>query len=515
MGVYIGLDIIPHKITLVEWRKVYEESLQLLAAYPFATIVAEKVGEAERLVLDVAKEQYINEYGQKIRCWETCGDLKSKKTGETFKLFADLSRYKDDDADVDGDTGDILFINDEEPEKRTVFYAKTQGYPYHIYILAIAALIESRLQVGTVEIYGDISKEQAEIAVNWANSILEQPIYLSTRVNCEALHKRVKNVGDEDKQVDKFFSLMIAADENRVDGFAKDNFNEEAILRYFREKIKQYTSPAQLGAQQLMIRLLNMGVDLAQLCDIYCLDSKGPQYNSSDFIEALCSTWIFIPQGYRTCMNAYKRSPELPSSVDSQLGTMYLDMSFIGWRINRYISLEEVKEVLHKKFEEVSNLEEILSKKYEEVVKLLEEKQKVVRSLVEQYEQKSQNNLIDDCDELMYWDTDTVISKDISDVIKRIREVVEEAIQHKDYIIAQKLHSFESNIQFLEYIIRLTRQHGILLTREAWNWVDNVEDHTMLKKMVIMLLTSENSEIRKIYKAMLSNKKLFLHSMIN
>ena len=82
-------------------------------------------------------------------------------------------------------------VKDLEIAYGHIFDAKTQGYDYHNYILAIALLIESRFPLQAV-VHGEISKGQMRKAAEWANTLLEHPIRVSDRAEDEKLYQRLK-----------------------------------------------------------------------------------------------------------------------------------------------------------------------------------------------------------------------------------------------------------------------------------------------------------------------------------
>lgn len=139
MGV-LNLDIIPNKIDQKEWETVYQETLQLINVYPFADIKTDYIDDVERIFL-----------------------------GRTEEVI---------EGDSDKDIEDILEIHldDERDGIRGIFNAKTQGEKYHLYVFAIACLIESRFFKYEM-LYGDITKEEAKISIEWVNTIRKKPIY--------------------------------------------------------------------------------------------------------------------------------------------------------------------------------------------------------------------------------------------------------------------------------------------------------------------------------------------------
>lgn len=67
---------------------------------------------------------------------------------------------------------------------------KSQGELYHLYLLAIACLIEDRLKHKAF-VYGDITYGQCVVAVDMANKYLEKKIVLPDRCVLECLYERI------------------------------------------------------------------------------------------------------------------------------------------------------------------------------------------------------------------------------------------------------------------------------------------------------------------------------------
>jgi Glu-tRNA(Gln) amidotransferase subunit E-like FAD-binding protein len=130
MGTYIGLSLLPRGITQQDWETVYEESLNLLRAYPFADKQKKMYFETEIPVYVQSKEKI-----EQVKYWSTCGDLSSKRYGETFMLYRDFTSYSQE-SNI-WDEVDIMFEQDSN-NILEVFDSKTLGYDYHLYVLAIA-----------------------------------------------------------------------------------------------------------------------------------------------------------------------------------------------------------------------------------------------------------------------------------------------------------------------------------------------------------------------------------------
>lgn len=88
---------------------------------------------------------------------------------------------------------------------------KTQGEPYHIYLLAIVCLIESRLG-NKAFVYGDITRAQCKRAVEFANIHLKEPIDIPARCDKERFWKRVSDLPFSEKEqfeiFERFFLIL-------------------------------------------------------------------------------------------------------------------------------------------------------------------------------------------------------------------------------------------------------------------------------------------------------------------
>lgn len=82
MGVFLYLDLIPGRIDKQAWAGVYEESLKLIGAYPFASLTYNEIDGCQRFIYSSSVE-YKKDDPQR-RHWQVVGDLVSKKTAEPF-----------------------------------------------------------------------------------------------------------------------------------------------------------------------------------------------------------------------------------------------------------------------------------------------------------------------------------------------------------------------------------------------------------------------------------------------
>ncbi len=512
MGIYIGLDIVPNNINQKDWQKVFEETMQLIQAYPFATLKEEDVYGFKRLALDRADGQCVKEYGVEEKYWKINGDLESKETGESFTLFSSLDRYSRlKESSV---TEDILlnFLNKNERGAREVFYAKTQGKDYHTYLLSIAALIESRFPKSTC-VYGDITRAQAQKAVNWANSILDKPIDLPVRVDPSRLLERLKVIDNEEKRLKALYDLSIG-DSEEVDDLIAKHFNVNTIRNYFAKKLRGFESATQLGAELIIIRYLNAGLPLEMLVDICCFEKNGPQFSLTEFTKGICATWVLVEPTIRENINCVNKATDTPETVEEQFGSVFLDMRFMGRRTRRYISKEEVIKVLKGKLGDSNQLEEIIETKYQDIVKMLEDEGRKQKKLIDESHAKTKENIIYTLEQLMFWNDKYEISEFIIKGITTVKEAVDESIATRTNLM-QIIKEAEEQDQLIKVLSQLIQdQQSLVLTKSAWDWIENESNDVVKRMMAMLVLPVENaSEVRKLYRALFENQGLYYKYM--
>ena len=165
MGIFIYLSI-SESVTKDEWASVYGETLRLVEAFPLAERMEVSIRGIKTICLVPTKERE-ERYGwhdEKVQTgWFADGDYESFCTAEAYFLPKNLVT----DEEYDPDAPDAMFrvlpsyLDYDWKDSRfsrcyELWGAKTQGEPYHMYLLAIACLIESRLG-SKAFVYGDIT----------------------------------------------------------------------------------------------------------------------------------------------------------------------------------------------------------------------------------------------------------------------------------------------------------------------------------------------------------------------
>jgi hypothetical protein len=408
MGVSLVLEVLPKKINKKEWEKVYLETLELIKAYPFSMLKEIDIYGKKVLAISPAEEQE----GEN-RYWKISGDFESMKIGETFILYKNLDNYGHSTVN---NIEDILKYHLEDRMAIKIFDSKTQGYPYHRYILAICCLIEYRLN-GSAILYGNFDVAQAQKAIDWANSILDTPIGLPVKVNYGELYNRLKQIENGIVNLKDFYHL--AQGRKEMYESIKKNFKEREIFDFFKDRMKDCRLATAVGNINAMIDFLNMGYSVENLCDLCCFQENGPRFQEEDFVRALCSTWIFIPEENKKAMDIFVVPEGKSDTVYSLFGKAFLTMSgLLGMHIEKYIPKDEISSILKCKFKCLNKIDFIIQEENETILKTLEDIMKYRNKLKREFRIYEESNTISDLEYCTYWKEGISLSEDIIKLIE-------------------------------------------------------------------------------------------------
>lgn len=302
MGIYIFLDI-ARSVTREEWKKVYEETLELVAKFPLAEVKKVKCKETEVYCLTRTKERK-ETYGwdrEKTRIgWETCGDYDTLRRAEDYYVPRDLigeDKIKKNVADAMMGAVYARLMNELDDSLSNQVYSiwggKTQGEPYHMYLLAIACLIEYRLKEKAF-VGGDITRGQCKKAVRMANQYLEKPIDIPDRCDMERLLRRVSKLPlNEQQQLEMFQEFYLGTQDATFGERMRKIYSKEQCDIYWKRRFANSFIGTN-GFWSNLSEYLLWGFDLENLCVLvnYNDEEGNPQYEK--FIQSIMETNIYI-----------------------------------------------------------------------------------------------------------------------------------------------------------------------------------------------------------------------------
>jgi len=340
----------PDKIEPAMWAGVYEESLSLLRAGNSMGIKVEDLGFAKKVYYSRDFERCKGD--DRERHWSVVGDFDSKKNAESFEMHYDLKRYGREEGEAPKCKDEILYyMGGEKGRYITVFNDKTQGYPYHYTILSAASLVESRFPHFAL-VTGDIDIHQAKKSVEWANGILENKIDVPVCTDSKRLFSRLKKYFKGNKLIDLFQRFFCG----ETDEFYSIIFKEikrEILKDWFRMELKHYDSPGQVGASRLISYWLKECEDVRTLCEIACLDQKGPGFEPLKFVTSLCSGFS-SKEKTKEILNFFEKPKGATDTVYRQLGSVFLTCCLNGQNAEWYIEKEKLKGALCSSFPDLS-----------------------------------------------------------------------------------------------------------------------------------------------------------------
>jgi hypothetical protein len=352
MGVGVTLDILPRGIEAGDWAKAYDETVRVLAEHPAGLLGLgwKAVNGARVRVLTRSIERCLGDGAR--REWCVAGDRRDLVAGEPPTMLRDLGRYP---SPANGEPRDILLCLDAEccgGLVRVFSMQQAGGARCHQALLTAAMVVESRFP-GRAVVGGDLDRDEALEARDWAERVLGRRVELPVRIRPEALAGRLSEhfppAGNA--LVQAFDRLYIDAHHRRPVVLLK-TFDRDLGERWVLSRLESYR-PGSLGAIRVMVAWLDATGDLARLCALACLDERGPRMQPAELAATLADTWVGLPAAVTEGLDLSPRSIGWPHAVDEKLLASLYDMQIPGRHLETRLDLGHVGRV----FEEVFGVE--------------------------------------------------------------------------------------------------------------------------------------------------------------
>lgn len=348
MGIYINLNI-SRSVTREEWKKVYEESLKLVEAFPLADI--DKIGyagEEVTCIVPTMEQESVSVFGKPRTGWAATGDYETMKMAEEYFFPKDLV----DEAKIDAEAGDAMMeelssfasLEYDDPKASRVYSlwnSKTQGEPYHMYLLAIACMVEDRL--GTkAYVRGDITRGQCRKAVEMANYYLDNPIRIPARCDMYRLYERISMLplsGEE--KLDAFRKVYLGKTDEEFGEFIRNHFSADIICNFWRNRFKNY-SIQMVGFRDEIKEYLSMGFEIADLCTLSSLQDNDGIPRHEKFVKIIMDSKLH--QKEKNCYDYLEIDQE--SEQTYGIWTLMVGFAFQSaknHKVDRYIPIEEIR----------------------------------------------------------------------------------------------------------------------------------------------------------------------------
>ena len=490
MGTYINLSILSSNISNLEWEQVYDESLKLVTAFPFADIAEREFFGYKLPVYVKAKEKIATE-----RHWSVRGDLNSKRFAENFTLYRDISHYQSER--LKSSQNDILFVEDQW--KIDVFSSKTQGYEYHLYILAIAMLIESRLPNEAL-VSGNIDYDQCVKAKQWADQYLCSPIEIPVRVDVDKLLSRATHLKNEMEQI-QFIKEWLIADQEEIFKTIYTRFTKTTFAEWFCSELKAYSTPNQLGALKLLIYYLNVAANLTELLFMVCKSENGPQFPDSEVIRAIARTWVCLPREKFSFLDAFAKISGHPEVTERQFGTVMLDMMFAGREMKTYIVLTDVAKILGEYLTDpASEIESLLKQEIARMEDQLLAFHNQIRPALEITEASTEDNMyLTDEDAFLYYDGSKVVLTDEQALtLKVIAYSINTLLNREGQGVLKEFFSVPLEKLKLILVAFVNEKFNMTLTEQAWQWIEKTDNPLLIKVLLAKLIIDDANNLKYV-----------------
>lgn len=354
MGIFINLKI-SKAVSKEEWDKVYKETLVLVKNFPLAESLRMKIHGVDTrcLVPTEEREEHYGWHHEKTKTgWFANGDYNSMRTAEEYFLPKNLVV----DGQVDQDAGDAMngclleclgIGTEKEGDSHSyeLWGAKTQGEPYHMYLLAIGCLIEARLGYKAY-IHGDITRGQCKKAVEIANKYLQDPIEMPDQCYADRLLNRIWNMPlSEREKLAVFEDFYLGTKDAEFGDCMRKAFSDETIESYWRERFGRY-HVGQIGFDSLFNKYMILGFDLEKLCGYVKLQDKEGEDLCEAFVTRVMDAKLHLKE--KNCTEPLEIDPETESPYS--IWTLFAQFGFAAARnkkVNRYIPLEEIRRALN------------------------------------------------------------------------------------------------------------------------------------------------------------------------
>ena len=368
MGIFIQLKV-SKRVLQSEWRSVYAESLKLVRAFPLYE-KQKRIFLGEEMCCGVPTEE--REWFGRLG-WHTIGDSVTFQGAEDYFLPRDLSEERlaspesreraagtacpqgaGRETGAIGDEDILMSIAPvhtdmgwEDERYKGCFELwgnKTQGENYHIYLLAIACMIEDRLE-GRALVYGDITRGQCVRAVELANQYLEKPVRAPARCDPERLYERVRRLPLRGKEALQFFlGAYLGKKDAALGAFIRARFSEEEAGACWQARFAG-ERPDTLRYERTLHEYLTLGFGLEELCRYANLEDGGSEEAYRAFVEGIMKTELFLEE--KDCVDWLEIDPEEERPYG--IYTLLAQFAFAGARnrrVERFIPLEQIQTAL-------------------------------------------------------------------------------------------------------------------------------------------------------------------------
>lgn len=519
MGIFIDVSI-SKSVTEEEWSKVYEETLQFARMFSLAERKKVDIKGINVQCLALTEERTETCGDREYTGWRADGDYVTMRTAEEYYTPKMLIKE-----DVDDEAPDAIFgalpayldydWNEERFQRNYHLWgAKTQGEPYHMYLLAIACLMEARLGHRAF-VYGDITEGQCRAAVSMINEYLDEPVDVPDRCNPDRLADRVRQLPlSRKEQLTVWKEFYLGNDTEELGNAMRKHFPEETCEEYWRDQFAGYYVGS-CGFSMRIREYLTLGFDLEKLCGLVNYADKHGKPRYELFIKCIMDTKIYVKD--KDCSDILDINQDDPRPYGVE--RLFAQFVFGGARnkkVNRYIPLETVRKALENGLSDIcgsaidisAEIDACLSEEEQEPSEMLRQ---VLEMENEKIKDRAGHYDITCYDNLLYYEDGDTILPDIEKSLKGAYELYQ-ILSEEDTCRELLAKPPRERCQWL-----MQQNHSILMRDKDWEKIfADIEEHvdSFNRYYPMMRVQLDSEEIIAMVRAMALNDALYKCSCV-
>lgn len=496
MGIHVNLDIFPERIDPEAWHAVYLETLQLLQGWPggILGLREETVGGHKRLTYSSHIEHDVD--NPKKRRWKVEGDQESGETGETFELHAHLDRYYRSEEIIKRDSSSLLAnLTSRSEAGRIVFDSKTQGFPYHYAMLAVAMLVEDAFPEAALAC-GNITLDQARKAQQTIREVLGKEVALPLAVDGERLLQALIRHEGEEKGVRQFFFAYHGDDDEAI-RIAARNVEPSMLHRCYAHLLTNYPAPKTVGFNGACQDWINADGDLAALIDMACLNEAGPRVDPVPMAESLVGTWLTAPAEVIASLPRPEEHKVESPGIDDLLTDSMMRMSGLqGLHTRVHVDLATLLAPFQKRFpdryEEIRQAATLSHDKLQEQLKGLDQEYAQLMEQMTGDQSTGQPLSSFKMSDLRHLDAGDPLPDEFEEVLDSLANTMRTGLQQM--LKSNPELTEQGPDQIRMFIYKLSHKWRMALTETGWRWIDQESDVTTLLLILFLISVREDSK---------------------
>ncbi len=511
MGLFIHATINLKGVSDKDWEAAWHESLDIFKRFPLPLSrhdIETQLGEKRH----VYSTNLILNKGEKDECWYLEGDLLSKQSAETFSLYRHLAAYQENKHGHSGCYDESVFKTNS-PEYHSssngikLWGRKTQGYPFHLAILAVGIMLENKFP-DNCYIYGDIDENQVENMLAWLETTYEQSFDKPICFDADRLFEKLSTVYTDQKALLERFTTLYQGDATTEFKALLQLIGKKAVYNHYAKDLNDFSSLDQWGAHKIMRTVLEASESVPELVAfienaIEKRDKKDKSFEWTDVLSMLCNDYIFVNPIQRESIKRLTSKGEDMDNINDVFGRFFMKMRGMPYISPLYVSKDELLEIFALR--DPKN-----GKKYRRIIEEAEEKLAEMAKKVDKTVEAIEKNI----EESIEFQEEMEQKEDILETYAPYEQyIVRQALQQQDHFgdyatnishirksldgLVEKQGAFydrNTAEDFLKEIYAYSFDVGFGVSKKGWSAVDAQTNLTILKYL-FALASVDNNEM--------------------